>query len=31
MLKKNLRVLAVADDGTVVVTGRNDDNWVVFR
>jgi len=28
---KNLRVIAVAADGSVSVTGKNEDNWVVFR
>lgn len=28
---KNLRVLAVSDTGEVAVTGRNEDNWVLYR
>ena len=28
---KNLSVIAVASDGSVSVTGKNEDNWVVFR
>jgi hypothetical protein len=28
---KNLRVLAVAPTGEIVVTGKNEDNWVCYR
>jgi len=28
---KNLRVLAVSSTGEVAVTGKNDDNWVLYR
>jgi tetratricopeptide (TPR) repeat protein len=28
---KNLRVLAVSDSGEIVVTGKNEDNWVLYR
>jgi tetratricopeptide (TPR) repeat protein len=28
---RNLRVIAVASDGVVAVTGKNEDNWVIFR
>ena len=28
---KNLRVLAVSATGEMVVTGKNDDNWVTFQ